>query len=197
MRGLALPLIAVLLVSAVLGVQVAAGGGDYVPLQPADPCVHRPIPTIPPRLEPLAEQIVLVGLDSAACRLGVSRERLVLALANSRSPDPRTSAALKAGLRDAVDRLEQAHRLPKVSQLLPDALNQAGVPGIAKTILEAVPAGPIDSALPTGPLLRRTVDQLDVNRLLRELSDPRQINAAVRSALLKAALAQILDHLRP
>ena len=197
MRGLALPLIAVLLVSAVLGVQVAAGGGHYVPLQPANPCVHRPVAPIPPRLEPLAEQIVLVGLDSAACRLGVSRERLVLALANNRSPDPRTSAALKAGLRDAIDRLDQAHRLPKVSQLLPDALNQAGVPGIAKTIIEAIPAGPIDSALPTGPLLRRTVDQLDVNRLLRELSDPSKLNATVRSAILKAALAQILDRLRP
>ena len=197
MRGLALPLIAVLLVSAVLGVQIAAGGGHYVPLQPANPCVHRAIPPIPPRLEPLAEQIVLLGLDSAACRLGISRERLVLALADTRTPDRRTSAALKAGLRDAVDRLDQEHRLPKVSQLLPDALDQAGVPGIAKTILEAIPAGPIDSTLPTGPLLRRTVDQLDVGRLLRELSDPRQINAAVRSAILKAALAQILDRLRP
>ena len=35
MRGLALPLIAVVLVVAVVGVQVAAGGGHYVPLRPA------------------------------------------------------------------------------------------------------------------------------------------------------------------
>ena len=34
MKALALPLIAVLLVAAVLGVQVAAGGGDYVPRRP-------------------------------------------------------------------------------------------------------------------------------------------------------------------
>ncbi|MGH2886974.1 MAG: hypothetical protein ACRDPA_30505, partial [Solirubrobacteraceae bacterium] len=78
MKGLTLPLIAVLLVAAVLGVQVAAGGGHYVPLAPANPCEPRPVPPIPPRLEPLAEQIVLLGLDGAACQLGISRERLVL-----------------------------------------------------------------------------------------------------------------------
>ena len=59
MRRLALPLIAVLLVAAVLGVQVAAGGGRYVPRRPANPCAPRPIPPIQPQLEPLAEQIVL------------------------------------------------------------------------------------------------------------------------------------------
>ena len=98
MRRLALPFIAVVLVVAVLGVQLAAGGGHYVPLRPANPCAPRPVPPIPAQLEPLAEQIVLLGLDSAACRLSISRERLVLALAETRSLDPRTSAALKAGL---------------------------------------------------------------------------------------------------
>src|SRR5438270_5094595 len=140
MRRLALPLIAVLLVAAVLGVQVAAGGGDYVPRQPANPCAARPIPPIQPQLEPLAEQIVLLGLDSAACRLGVSRERLVLALADTRSLDPRAPAALKAGLRDAVERLDREGRLPKVSQLLPQALDQAHLPGIVKTLIGAIPA---------------------------------------------------------
>ena len=85
MKGLALPLIAVLLVAAVLGVQVAAGGGHYVPLRPANPCTPRPVPPIPPQLEPLAERLVLLGLDNAACRLGISRERLVLALADTRT----------------------------------------------------------------------------------------------------------------
>jgi hypothetical protein len=197
MRRLALPLIAVLLVAAVLGVQVAAGGGDYVPRQPANPCAARPIPPIQPQLEPLAEQIVLLGLDSAACRLGVSRERLVLALADTRSLDPRAPAAPKAGLRDAVERLDREGRLPKVSQLLPEALGQAGVSGIAKTIVEAIPASLVDNALPTAPLLRRTIDELDVARLVHELGDPRQLNSAVRSAILQAALRQIQDRLRP
>lgn len=197
MRRLALPLIAVLLVAAVLGVQVAAGGGHYVPRRPANPCAPRPIPPIQPQLEPLTEQIVLLSLDSAACRLGISRERLVLALADTRSLDPRAPAALKAGLCDAVDRLDREGRLPKVSQLLPDALDQAGLPGIAKTIIDAIPARLVDNALPTAPVLRRTIDELDVARLLHELNDPRQLNSAVQSAILHAALSQILDRLRP
>ena len=139
MRALALPLIAVLLVAAVLGAQVAAGGGDYVPRRPADPCAPRAVPPIPAQLEPVAERIVLLGLDSAACRLGVSRERLVLALADTRSLDPDAPAALKAGLRDAVDRLDREGRLPKVSQLLPEALDQADLPGIVKTVIARDP----------------------------------------------------------
>jgi hypothetical protein len=197
MRRLGLPLIAVLLVAAVLGVQVAAGGGHYVPRRPANPCAPRPIPPIQPHLEPLAEQIVLVGLDSAACRLGISRERLVLALADPRSLDLHAPAALKAGLRDAVNRLDREGRLPKVSQLLPEVLDQTGLPGIAKTIIEAIPAPLVDNALPTAPVLRRTIDELDVARLLHELNDPRQLNSAVQSAILHAALREILDRLRP
>jgi hypothetical protein len=197
MKRLGLPLIAVLLVAAVLGVQVAAGGGHYVPLKPANPCTPRPVPAIPAQLEALAEQIVLLGLDNAACRLGISRERLVLALADARTLNPRTSAALKAGLGEAVDRLDREGRLPKVSQLLPEALDQSSVPGIAKTIIEAIPSGVVDNLLPTGPLLRRTVDELDVNRLLHELRNPSRLNSALQSAILQAALRQILDRLRP
>jgi hypothetical protein len=197
MRRLLLPLIAVLLVAAVLGVQIAAGGGQYVPRRPANPCVARPIPPIKPELDPVAQQIVLLGLDSAACQLGISRERLVLALADTRSLDPRAPAALKAGLRDAVDRVDRARRLPKVSQLLPQALDHAALPGIVKTLIAAIPASLVDKALPTAPLLRQSVDELDVNRLLHELGDPGQLSSAIQSAVLQAALAQILDRLRP
>jgi hypothetical protein len=187
----------VLLVSAVLGVQLAAGGLHYAPLRPANPCAPRPAPATATQLEPLAEQIVLLGLDNAACRLGTSRERLVLALADPRSLTPGTSSALKAGLHDAVRQLDREHRLPKVSQLLPQALDQAQVPGIAKTLIGAVPAGIIDSALPTGPLLERTVDELDISRLLRELGDPSKLQSAIESALLRAAVSQALNRLRP
>lgn len=197
MNRLALPVIAVLLVTAVLGVQLAAGGAHYTPVRPADPCTPHPVTPVAPQLEPLAEQIVLLGLDHAACRLGISRERLVLALADSRALTPRTTGALKAGLRDAVDQLDREHRLPKVSQLLPQALDQVQLPGIAKTIIKALPAGIIDSALPTGALLRQTVDELDVNRLVRELGDPSQLQPAIQSALLRAAVSQVLNRLRP
>jgi hypothetical protein len=197
MRRLTLPLIAVLLVAAVLGVQVAAGGTHYAPLRPANPCNPRPIPPIPAQLEALAEQIVLLGLDNAACQLAISRERLVLALADNRALDPRTSDALKAGLGQAVDRLDREGRLPKVSQLLPEALDQSNLPGIAKTIIEAIPDGVVDNLLPTGPLLRRTVNELDVARLVRELHDPSELNSALQSAILQAALSQIVGRLRP
>ncbi len=197
MRGLALPLVAVVLVAAVLGAQVAAGGGDYVPRGPADPCTPRAVPPIPAELEPVAERIVLLGLDNAACRLGVSRERLVLALADTPSLDPDAPAALKAGLRDAVDRLDREGRLPKVSALLPEALEEADLPGFAKTIIGAIPDRTVDSALPTKPLLRRAVDELDVDALVRDLDDPDQLQSAVRSAILQAAQDQILEGLRP
>ncbi len=197
MRRLALPLIAVLLVAAVLGVQIAAGGAHYAPLRPANPCTPRPVPSIPAQLEPLAEQIVLLGLDNAACQLGISRERLVLALTDTRTLNPRTSAALKAGLRGAVDRLDREGRLPKVSQLLPEALNQSNLPGIAKTIIESIPSGVVDNLLTTGPLLRQTVDELNINQLLHELHDPSQLNSALQSAILQAALRQILQRVHP
>lgn len=197
MKTFALPLIAVVLVAAVLGVQVAAGGGHYVPLKPANPCQPRPVASIAPQLDPLAEQIVLLGLDNAACHLGISRERLVLTLANTRTLDPRTPAALKAGLGEAVDQLAREGRLPKVSQLLPQALDQANLPGIAKTLIEALPNGVVDNLLPTVPLLHRTIDELDVGRLLRQLHDPGQLESAIRTAILQAAKAQILARLHP
>jgi hypothetical protein len=197
MRALALPLIAVLLVAIVLGAQVAAGGGDYVPRRPADPCDPRAVPPLPAQLEPVAERIVLLGLDSAACRLGISRERLVLALADTRSLDPDAPAALKAGLRSAIDRLDREGRLPKVSQLLPEVLEQSDLPDFVKTLVDAIPDDTVDSALPTAPLLRRAVDQLDVEELLRELDDPQQLETAIRTAVLRAAGDEILDRLRP
>jgi hypothetical protein len=196
-RRIALPLIAVALVAAVLGIQVAAGGGHYAPRRPANPCIQRPDPPIPLQLEALTERIVLVGLDSAACRLGISRERLVLALANTRSLDPRAPAALKAGLSDAVNRLSREGRLPRVSQLLPQVLQQVQLPGIVKTLIGAIPDSVVDSTLPTAPLLRSTVNELDVNKLLRELGDPSRLQAAVRAALLQAGLHQIESRLSP
>lgn len=197
MKRIALPLIAVLLVVAVLGVQVAAGGGQYVPLAPANPCVQHASAPIPPRLDALAGEIVLVGLDDAACQLGISRERFVLAIAETHSLNPRAAAALRAGLRDAVDRLDREHRLPKVSQLLPAALEQAHVSGLIQTIVGAIPAGVVDGTLPTAPLLRATIDQLNIKQILRQLGDPAQLESTVRSAVLQAALQQILDRLQP
>ena len=97
-----------------------------------------------------------------------------------------------------MDRLDREGRLPKVSQLLPEALDQADLPGIVKTIIKAIPAGAVDNALPTAPLLRRTIDELDVDaaRCTNSMT-PASSTPPIQSAILQAALHQILDRLRP
>jgi hypothetical protein len=105
-----LPVVALVLVCGVLGVQVAHGGGEFEPLQPADPCVARTVTSQAEGLDGLTERLVLIGIDEAACTLGVSREALTLELAQ---PGPRTGRGdrrpprrlLSAGRPDAGGRL--------------------------------------------------------------------------------------------
>jgi hypothetical protein len=80
-RAAALPMLAAALVSGVIGVQVANGGGDFVPVQSADPCTPRVVTSVSSGIDGLTERLVLLGLDGAACRLGVTREALILELA--------------------------------------------------------------------------------------------------------------------
>jgi hypothetical protein len=84
-----------------------------------------------------------------------------------------------------------------VSQLLPQALDQANLPGMVKTTIGAIPNEVIDNLVPTAPLLRQTVNELNVDRLLGQLDNPNQLDSALQSAILQAALRQILDRLHP
>ena len=68
-----------------VGLYLALGGASYAPAKVADPCAARSWRS-PQGFEAVAEQIVLSALDGAACQLHVSREDMVLALAN---PDRR------------------------------------------------------------------------------------------------------------
>ena len=68
-----------------VGLYLALGGASYAPAKVADPCAPRSWRS-PQGFEPVAEQIVLSAVDGAACQLHVSREDMVLALAN---PDSR------------------------------------------------------------------------------------------------------------
>src|SRR5207237_7411752 len=116
-RALVLPLLAAVLVSGVLGVQVASGGGEFVPARAADPCAARVVTSVSTGIEGLGERLVLLGLDAAACRLGRTREALILKLAQ---PGRRTDAqidALRAGLLAAVSRLNAEGTLPPASDL--------------------------------------------------------------------------------
>jgi hypothetical protein len=94
-------------VAAALGLVVtylALGGASYAPAKVADPCATRDWRE-PQGLAEVGEQIVLSGRDGAACELGVSREEMVLALANS---DTRQQFAREHGISD--ERLEELVR---------------------------------------------------------------------------------------
>ncbi len=81
MRAIAYSTAAVLVL---VGLYLALGGASYAPAKVADPCATRSWRG-PQGFEAVAEQIVLSALDGAACQLHVSREDMVLALANSDS----------------------------------------------------------------------------------------------------------------
>jgi hypothetical protein len=65
-----------------VGLYLSLGGASYAPAKVADPCATRSWRS-PQGFEAVSEQIVLSALDGAACRLHVSREEMVLALANA------------------------------------------------------------------------------------------------------------------
>jgi hypothetical protein len=103
-----------------VGVYLALGGASYAPAKVADPCAPRDW-TAPEGLQEVGEQIVLSALDGAACRLGATREEIVLAFedretleqfAREHDVDDRAIERLViAGLERAVDDAEQANAL--------------------------------------------------------------------------------------
>jgi hypothetical protein len=197
LRAVALPVVAAALVSGVLGVQIANGGGDFTPARSASPCAHRAVTSVSTGIEGLTEQLVLLGLDGAACRLHVTREALALDLAQSRTPTDAQVDALRAGLLEAVDRLKAEGRLPPASTLTDEALDSADLNSFVKAAIRALPDSLINSVLKTDDVLRRTINGLDLRSLLANLNDPdqlsQQINAAVTKAVKDALVARLRD----
>ena len=140
---------------ALIGGYLLAGGGGYRVDETADPCAARPLPTPAGAAsdEPavVTQRVLLVGFDRAACRLGVGREELVLALvgsgdpldelarASGRSRDD-AEAELQAGLGEALDAAERDGALE---------------PALADAVSEVLAVVPIRRALAT---LRGDVD---------------------------------------
>ena len=101
-------------------IYLALGGASYSPATVADPCAPREWRN-PKGVEAVAEQIVLSGIDGAACKLGVSREAVVLAFANRASlhrfarqhriTERRLEELVRTGLLRAVDDAERAGAL--------------------------------------------------------------------------------------
>ena len=196
-RALLLPAISVALVAGVLGVQTANGGGDFVPVRSEDPCVPRVVTAASTTsIDALGEVLVLYGLDGAACRLGVSRETLVIDLGLATEFSDAEIDALRGGLLDAVERMKAESLLPPASALADEALAEADLNPIVKRLVQALPDGVINAALKTDDVLRRAVTDLDLRRLLAELEDPTQVQRRISAAITEAVKDSLRGRLR-
>jgi hypothetical protein len=201
-RGVALIAVALVLSAGLLAIQLAAGGADFVPERPADPCLDRDR-TVRDDLESLAEAVVLTGLDEAACKLGVSRERLLLALPSEKdraelareigTDDRGVARAIDEGLRTGVDRLEKAGELPRTSALLPSVADQLG---ISQSLVGLIPDKLVDDLLPTADVLRWSLDRIDVNAVLADLDDGASLESTLRDALVQGAIDEVKARIR-
>lgn len=138
----ALPLVvAAALACALVGAYVALGGTSYEPSPVANPCAPRPAREARGTAERI-EVVLLAAADRTACRLGVSREELVLAL---RSVDDLDALARKEG--KSRDDLEDALRA-----------------GLARAVDEGESQGLIGDTTASG--LRFAADHLPLGLLL-------------------------------
>lgn len=195
LRAAALPALAAALVSGVLAVQLANGGGHYSPLRPANSCVAQPAGSVSTGIDGLTEELVLTGLDAAACRLGVSREAFALQLAQAGTHTDAQIDALRTGLLTAVDTLKAAGKLPRASQLVREAVAGSNLGGFRKAAIGAIPDALIDGALTTDDVLRRTINDLDLRALLANLSNRQAMTAQVDTAVTKAVMDRLKDDL--
>jgi hypothetical protein len=196
MSRLGLPALAVALVVGVLGVQVAYGGGTYEPLRPADPCAERAVTSQSEGIDGLTEHLVLVGVDNAACILGVGREAFVLDLAQSGEPTDAQVDALREGLLSAVGEMQDDGSLPPASELVDEALDQADLDDWVKTLIRAIPDSMVDAALKTDDVLTRAIEDLDLRTLLANVDDQDALNDQVEGAVTQAVKDSLLDRLR-
>lgn len=195
LRAAALPALSMVLVSGVLAVQLAHGGGRDNILRPADSCLAQPASSVATGIDGLTEELVLTGLSAAACQVGLSREAFTLQLSE---PGTRTDAqinALRTGLLVAVDSLKNDGKLPKASQLVRQAVDESNLSGFRKTAIRAIPDSLIDKSLTTDDILRRTINDLDLRALLTNLNDRKAMTAQVDAAVMKAVMARLADDL--
>jgi hypothetical protein len=145
MRAIALAAAAAL---ALVAVYLALGGASFAPAKVANSCAPR-VWVEREGLEEVAEQIVLSGIDGAACVLGVSREEIVLAFTGRGSltrlarehgiSEERLEELVRSGLVRAVDGAERAGALdPGVADLLRDLVGRIPV-GSLLDLLEQLP----------------------------------------------------------
>jgi IS5 family transposase len=138
MRAIAYSIAAALVL---VGLYLALGGASYAPAKVADPCAARSWRN-PQGFEAVAEQIVLSALDGAACQLHVSREDMVLALAN----------------RDSREQFVREHNISN------GELESIVRTGLKRSIDDAQNAGALNPTL--AGILRGVVGNLPIDELL-------------------------------
>ena len=196
LRDASLPAVALVLVSGVLAIQLAYGGRTYEPLRPADPCAARTVTSQSEGIEGLTERLVLIGVDNAACTLGVSREAFTLELARPGNPTDAEIDALRQGLLSAVGEMKDDGSLPPASELVDEALDSADLNGYLKTLIRSLPDSVIDAALKTDDVLTRAIDDLDLRALLTNLDDQDDLNRQVEEAVTRAVRESLVARLR-
>lgn len=192
----ALPAVALVLATGALGVQVANGGGDFTPLASADPCVARPVTSQSTGIEGLVERLVLIGVDDAACRLGVTREALTLEIAASGDRSDAQIGALREGLLSAVRRMAGDGSLPPASDLVEEALDSVDLNSLLKAAIRALPDSAVNGVLRTDDVLSRTINDLDLRALLANLSDLDDLEQQIVDAVLPAVTDSVTARVR-
>lgn len=204
-RALALPGAALVAVLAVLGMQLAFGGGDFVPAAQADPCAEPVLPAVSTDLDQVTQAIVVGGVQDAACGLGIPREDLLLALpsASARAElaqqtgktEDELLGAVKQGMLDTTARLDRAGRLPKASALAKTNAAELGLTGLAAQAAENLPADMIDQFLPTGAVITRAIESIDLAELLAGAEGADDWEPAIRAAVRDAAIAEVREQI--
>jgi hypothetical protein len=130
-----------------VAVYLALGGASYAPAKVADPCAPRDW-TQPHGLAEVGNQIILSTLDGVACKLGVSREEVVLAF---ESNDTLRRFASSHGISD--DELEQLVRAGLERAIVDAERADALSPTFARLIRSLVERIPVDRLIELGRLL--------------------------------------------
>jgi hypothetical protein len=128
-----------------VAIYLALGGASYAPASVADPCAPRDW-SEPRGVSEVGEQIVLSALDGAACRIGVSREDIVLAFEDR---DSLEAFGREHGVTEAeLERLERA---------ITDAENAGALSprlaNLARGVVDKIPAGLLLDLLDRAPEL--------------------------------------------
>jgi hypothetical protein len=116
-----------------LVVELALGARDYGTVELGAPCRQHAL-FEPGGLDGTVQRIVLQGLDGAACRLGTTRERLLLSLSPSSKgrfgswTDSEIETAVRASLTTAIDEADRRGDLNGLeSRLLRELVQRAPV----------------------------------------------------------------------